>query len=122
MVRGDCVRFPGARVRMGITVAIDCMGGDHGPHVTVPAALGFLRSHPNASVILVGMKDAIAAELAKIGAGQAARMNVCHASEIVEMHESPALALRSKKDSSMRVAIGPGKAGGAQAAVSAGNT
>ncbi|MDY0048849.1 MAG: phosphate acyltransferase, partial [Thauera propionica] len=44
---------------MGVTIAIDCMGGDHGPVVTVPAALSFLRSHPDANVILVGREEAI---------------------------------------------------------------
>ena len=48
---------------MDITVAIDCMGGDHGPHVTVPSAVEYLRSDPEANIILVGIPDAIAAEL-----------------------------------------------------------
>ena len=107
---------------MGIAIAIDCMGGDHGPHVTVPAALGFVRSHPGASVILVGLEKDLARELAKLGASQQARVSVLHANEMVEMHDSPAIALRNKKNSSMRLAINLVKTGEAQAAVSAGNT
>ena len=108
--------------RMAITLAIDCMGGDHGPRVTVPAAVAFLASHPEAEVILVGLQEAIAGELARLGATGNARLRVRHAAERVEMDDSPALALRSKKNSSMRVAVDLVKSGEAQAAVSAGNT
>jgi len=107
---------------MAITLAIDCMGGDHGPRVTVPAAVAFLASHPEAEVILVGLQEAIAGELARLGATGNARLRVRHAAERVEMDDSPALALRSKKNSSMRVAVDLVKSGEAQAAVSAGNT
>jgi glycerol-3-phosphate acyltransferase PlsX len=105
---------------MTARIAIDCMGGDHGPSVTVPAALRFLVDHPAANLILVGREEAIRPLLG----GQAANpgLRVVHASEVVEMDESPALALRNKKDSSMRVAINLVKAGEADACVSAGNT
>ena len=53
---------------MDTTVAIDCMGGDHGPHVTVPAALSFLKSTPDVDIVLVGLQDAIEAELKAAGA------------------------------------------------------
>jgi glycerol-3-phosphate acyltransferase PlsX len=106
---------------MPVTIAIDCMGGDHGPHVTVPAALEFLRLHGDAEAVLVGREEALKAELAKSKAPHA-RVRIRHASEVVAMDESPAVALRSKKDSSMRVAVDLVKAGEAQAAVSAGNT
>ena len=108
--------------RMAITLAIDCMGGDHGSHVTVPAAVAFLASHPEAEVILVGLQESIEGELARLRATGSARLRVCHAAERVEMDDSPALALRSKKNSSMRVAVDLVKSGEAQAAVSAGNT
>ncbi len=107
---------------MPITVAVDCMGGDHGPHVTVPAALGFLKAHADADVVLVGLRDSIEAELKVRGAVTGPRLRVHHASEVVLMDESPALALRSKKDSSMRVAVDLVKRGEAHACVSAGNT
>ncbi|MBL8450297.1 MAG: phosphate acyltransferase PlsX [Dechloromonas sp.] len=101
-------------------IAIDCMGGDHGPSVTVPGALRFLADHPGASLVLVGREGAIRPHLGN-AAGDA-RLRLVSASEVVEMDESPALALRNKKDSSMRVAINLVKEGQAQACVSAGNT
>jgi len=107
---------------MDITLAIDCMGGDHGPHVTVPAALEFQRAHPGVDVVLVGLRDALQAELAANGATQGPRLRVHHATEVVAMDEPPAQALRYKKDSSMRVAINLVKSGEAHACVSAGNT
>jgi glycerol-3-phosphate acyltransferase PlsX len=106
---------------VAITIAIDCMGGDHGPSVTVPAALEFLESHDDATVVLVGLRERIDAELAR-GRFPAERVRVIHAPEVVAMDESPATALRSKKGSSMRLAIEQVKSGEAQAAVSAGNT
>jgi len=107
---------------MQITVAIDCMGGDHGPHVTVPAALNFLKSNSDVDIVLVGLRDAIDAELKARGARSGPRLRVHHASEVVLMDESPALALRNKKDSSVRVAVELVKNGEAHACVSAGNT
>jgi len=107
---------------MDTTVAIDCMGGDHGPHVTVPAALDFLKSSSDVDIVLVGLRDAIEAELKARGAKAGPRLRVHHASEVVAMDESPAIALRSKKDSSIRVAVDLVKSGEADACVSAGNT
>jgi phosphate acyltransferase len=107
---------------MDITVAIDAMGGDHGPHVTVPAALEALKQDSELNIVLVGISDAIEAELAarKISVGP--RLRIHHASEVVAMDESPQSALKNKKDSSMRVAINLVKNGEAHACVSAGNT
>lgn len=107
---------------MDITVAIDAMGGDHGTHVTVPAALKFLQNNPSVNLILVGLQDAIEAELRTRNAETGPRLRVHHASEVVTMDESPALALKNKKDSSMRVAANLVKTGEAHACVSAGNT
>ena len=107
---------------MGVTIAIDCMGGDHGPVVTVPAALEFLRSHPQASAILVGREEAITPLLGNAISEFGARIRVRAASEVVAMDDPPAIAMRNKKDSSMRVAVDLVKAGEANAAVSAGNT
>jgi len=104
---------------MTVTVAIDCMGGDHGPDVTVHAALDFVHKHEDVCVILVGLEERILPFLAK---DRDARVSVRHATEIVAMDESPALAIRNKKDSSMRVAIDLVKSGEADACVSAGNT
>jgi len=94
------------------------MGGDHGPHVTVPAALEFQARLPDVELVLVGVRDAIEAQLS----GKNPRLRVHPASEVVAMDEPPAQALRYKKDSSMRVAVNLVKNGEAHACVSAGNT
>lgn len=98
-----------------ITIAVDCMGGDHGPRVTLPACTRFLDQHADVQLILVGLPQSMA--------GYAhARATVVMASEVVTMDDPLEVALRRKKDSSMRVAIAQVKEGVAQAAVSAGNT
>jgi glycerol-3-phosphate acyltransferase PlsX len=107
---------------MDITVAIDAMGGDHGPHVTVPAALEALKQDNELNIVLVGISDAIESELAARKASVGPRLRIHHASEVVAMDESPQSALKNKKDSSMRVAINLVKSGEAHACVSAGNT
>jgi len=107
---------------MDITVAIDCMGGDNGPRVTVPAALEMQRGHADVAVVLVGQREALEAELARCAVAPGSRLRVHHASEVVSMDEPPAQALRYKKDSSMRVAVNLVKSGAAHACVSAGNT
>ena len=107
---------------MDITVAIDAMGGDHGPHVTVPAALAVLDRDPAVNIILVGLRDALESELAARKRVQGPRLRIHAASEVVTMDDPPAIAMRNKKDSSMRVAIDLVKSGEAHAAVSAGNT
>jgi glycerol-3-phosphate acyltransferase PlsX len=98
------------------------MGGDHGPHVTVPAVINYLDRNPGVDIVLVGLPDVIESELRAMGAALSPRLRLRPASEVVGMDESPALALRGKKDSSMRVAINLVKSGEAQACVSAGNT
>ncbi|TJZ74781.1 phosphate acyltransferase PlsX [Chitiniphilus eburneus] len=107
---------------MDITVAVDAMGGDHGTHVTVPAALRFLDDHPDVNVVLVGLPDAIEAELKARRRQSGPRLRVHAATEVVSMDESPQSALKNKKNSSMRVAINLVKSGEAHACVSAGNT
>jgi glycerol-3-phosphate acyltransferase PlsX len=98
------------------------MGGDHGPSVTIPAAISFLNRVADAELILVGLEDVLRAELKKCRAADHARITVLHASEQVMMDDPLEVALRRKKDSSMRVAIEQVKDGKAQACVSAGNT
>ena len=107
---------------MPVTLAVDAMGGDHGPSVTVPASAGFLDATPDARVILVGTRDVLEASVAKIKSGARDRLSVQAASEVVDMDEPPADALRKKKDSSMRVAVNLVKEGRADGCVSAGNT
>ena len=106
---------------MPITVAVDCMGGDHGPPVTVPGALAFARAHPEVELVLVGRPGPIEEALRAEG-GPPARVRLQPASQVVGMDEAPVQALRYKKDSSMRVAVNLVKGGAAHACVSAGNT
>ena len=107
---------------MDVTIAIDAMGGDHGTHVTVPAAVEYLRKNPGDTIVLVGLPDAIKAELRTLKTETGPSLRIHAASEVVGMDESPQLVLRNKKDSSMRVAINLVKNGEAAACVSAGNT
>jgi len=107
---------------MTVKLTIDCMGGDHGPSVTVPAAVSFVRSHPDAHLMLVGIESAIRAQLKKLKAESEPSLIVVPASEIVAMDDPVEVALRKKKDSSMRVALNRVKEGEAQACISAGNT
>lgn len=107
---------------MDITVAVDCMGGDHGPRVTVPAVVEYLRRNSGTQIVLVGLPEVIESELRALKSAQNPQLRIHPASEVVGMDESPALALRGKKNSSMRVALDLVKSGVAQACVSAGNT
>jgi len=107
---------------MTIDISIDCMGGDHGPSVTIPAALSFVKREPEATLILVGQEEVIRHELKKHKISVHPRLRIVHASEIIAMDDSLEVALRRKKDSSMRVALNLVKEGQAQACVSAGNT
>ncbi len=107
---------------MAITLAVDCMGGDHGPTVTLPAVFDFLRHDTDCTAILVGREDELRGGIGARQSEFGARLAIRHASESVGMDEPVSSALRSKKDSSMRVAIDLVKEGVAGAAVSAGNT
>ncbi len=104
-----------------IRIAVDCMGGDNGPSITLPACRAFLGAHPNAEVILVGRTDALAS------AATWPRCRIVAATEVVEMDDAIEVALRRKRDSSLRVAVNQVKAdanvaAAAHACVSAGNT
>jgi len=104
-----------------IRLAVDCMGGDHGPAVTLPAAKAFLAAHPQAELLLVGLPGALTA------AADWPRCRIVLASEVVTMEDTVEVALRRKRNSSMRVAISQlksveGAAPLADACVSAGNT
>ncbi|MGZ9046136.1 MAG: phosphate acyltransferase PlsX [Telluria sp.] len=107
---------------MTIKISIDCMGGDHGPSVTIPAAIAFVNKEREAELILVGLEDELRAELKKHKADGHPRLSVVNATEMVTMDDPLEVALRRKKDSSMRVAIELVKDGKAKACVSAGNT
>jgi glycerol-3-phosphate acyltransferase PlsX len=103
-----------------IAISLDAMGGDHGVSVVVPAAVEYLKRDPEVRLILVGREEAIREQLP--GGELPDRLSIRPASQEVAMDESPSRALRSKKDSSMRVAIDLVKSGEADACVSAGNT
>ena len=98
-----------------VRIAVDCMGGDYGPAVTLPACRAFLDKHQNAELVLVGAAAALA------GSHGWPRCTQVAATEVVSMDDPVEVALRKKRDSSMRVAINQLK-DGAHACVSAGNT
>lgn len=105
-----------------LTITVDAMGGDHGPHVTVKAALNILRRQEDVNIVLVGLENAIQAELKAHHAHTNPRLRIHHASEVVKMDDPINVALRVKKDSSMRQTAELVKRGEADAGVSAGNT
>ena len=107
---------------MSPTVALDAMGGDHGPSVVVPAALAVLAELDELKLVLVGDQGVLESELARNGGEPSSRLQLVHASQQVEMDELPSQALRNKKDSSMRLAVNLVVDEGADACVSAGNT
>ena len=106
-----------------ITISIDAMSGDRGLSATIPAALEIVARHAHVNLMLVGDPQQINRRLSSEGGRRAAeRLQVVAASELVGMDESPASALRKKKDSSMRVAIDLVQQGRADACISSGNT
>lgn len=106
---------------MTVSISVDAMGGDFGPKITVPASLNFLKSHPDASITLVG-NESIIQKLLKKPIDSFDRLSIIHTTQFVTMDESPQSALKNKKSSSMRLAINLVKEGAADAIVSAGNT
>ncbi|HEX5825794.1 MAG TPA: phosphate acyltransferase PlsX [Candidatus Limnocylindrales bacterium] len=102
----------------GVTIAVDAMGGDHGPTEVVPGAIDHARSHSQDRVILVGDE----ATVRRIAGTLPANVSIVHASEVVGMDEHPARALRDKKDSTILVATDLVKSGDADALVTAGHT
>lgn len=112
---------PPAAPLAGVRVAVDCMGGDHGPAITLPACRAFLDRHPDAQLLLVGHEQALHEARAW------PRCRIVAASEVIAMDDPVEVALRRKRDSSMRVAIAQlkprdGSAPAADVCVSAGNT
>ena len=97
------------------------MGGDHAPQMNIEGAVQTVQESDDTEVILVGDETAIRKEL-KGRKYEAGRISVVHASQVVEMHESPTVAIRKKRDSSIRVGVGLVKAGEADAFVSAGHS
>jgi glycerol-3-phosphate acyltransferase PlsX len=102
----------------GVRVAVDAMGGDHGPTEVIPGALDHAAAHPEDKVILVGD----AATIRTIGGDLPLNVSIVHASQVIGMDEHPALAMREKKDASIIVAMDLVKRGKADAVVTAGHT
>lgn len=107
---------------MSVTLAIDAMGGDHGIVITVPACCDFLEKHDDVKIVLVGNPDLLKQALSKFPKAPIERIQIIAASEVVLMDDPIDIALRRKKDSSMRIAITQVKEGLADAVVSSGNT
>ncbi|NBM55117.1 phosphate acyltransferase PlsX [Proteus vulgaris] len=105
-----------------LTIALDAMGGDFGPRITVPACLRALASNPHLKILLVGQPDAISPLLADQNAELISRLHVIPAEHIVANDAKPSHGIRASKGTSMRVALDLVKTGEAQACVSAGNT
>lgn len=105
-----------------LTIALDVMGGDKGPLVTIPAAISAVQENPELHLILCGDENVITDILTSHNALEHPNFTLHFTTEVVEMHEKPAIAIRTKKDSSMRKALDLVKEGKAQACVSAGNT
>jgi glycerol-3-phosphate acyltransferase PlsX len=102
----------------GVTIAVDAMGGDHGPEEVVPGALDHARANPQDRLILIGDESTVR----RIAGELPANVSIVHASEVVGMDEHPAMTLREKKDSSILVAMDLVKRGEADAVVTAGHS
>ncbi|MGL6316283.1 phosphate acyltransferase PlsX [Vibrio sp. WXL103] len=105
-----------------ITVALDAMGGDFGPRVTVPAAVQALSHFPALKVILVGDHQSISTQLSQLGRSEDAQLSIRHADQVISNHEKPSVALRHYQRSSMAVCLDLVAQGKADAVVSGGNT
>lgn len=104
-------------------IALDAMGSDRAPAVEVEGAVGALLDRSDdVRVVLVGNKEKIEAELARFPDAPRDRLEIVHASEVIEMGEAPATAIRRKRDSSIVVGVNLLKAGEVDAFISAGST
>ena len=116
---GSTAGEPATSRRIGVRVAVDAMGGDHGPSEVVPGALAYARANPGDRVLLVGARAVIELHL---GAAPPANVELVHAAQVIEMDEQPALALREKRDASILIATDLVRRGEADAVVTAGHT
>jgi phosphate acyltransferase len=107
---------------INLTIALDVMGGDQGPHVTLSAAMLAVENFPDLHLLLCGDENVIVETLSKKQFYPHPRITVFPTTQVVEMDDKPIYALRNKKQSSMRKALDLVHDGQAQACVSAGNT
>jgi len=108
-----------------VIIAVDAMGGDHGPQTVISGAIAALEDTDISKIILVGRKDEIEAACSRGGTlppGYMERIEIVHADQVIEMDETPTTALKAKKDSSIVVGLNLVKSGQAAAFVSAGST
>jgi len=105
-----------------LTISLDIMGGDQGPHITIPSAIMAVKYSSNLHLILCGDEQVIIAALIKHKFYPHPQLTIYPTTEVVEMDDKPSIAMRSKKDSSMRKALDLVKEGKSRACVSAGNT
>src|SRR5690606_23370019 len=105
-----------------VTLAVDAMGGDSGPRVTVPAVVQALQAQQDLRVLLFGRQADIRAELPAAAARFSDRLEIIHCEDVVSMADAPSAALRSKKDASIRRMLEAVRDGQADGCVSAGNT
>ncbi|SIO65603.1 phosphate:acyl-[acyl carrier protein] acyltransferase [Singulisphaera sp. GP187] len=103
-------------------IALDAMGGDHAPGPIVAGAVEAVHDQPGLTVVLVGDRERIEAELAKAPQADLDRLPIVHASQVVGMEEKPVEALRKKRDNSISKCWGLMASGDVKAVVSAGNT
>jgi glycerol-3-phosphate acyltransferase PlsX len=103
-----------------VRIAVDAMGGDKGPRVVVPGAIdAILARRGDMRLVLVGREEEVRPLVGGVDPGL---IEIVHASETIDMHESPANAIRRKKDASITVALRLLREGKVDAMVSAGNT
>ncbi|MEO5964365.1 MAG: phosphate acyltransferase PlsX [Candidatus Limnocylindrales bacterium] len=102
----------------GVRIAVDAMGGDHGASEVVPGAIAYAQGRPDDTVILVGDT----AVIERLAPERPPNVRIVHASQVIGMHEHPAMALREKKDATILVAMDLVRRGDADAVVTAGHT
>jgi phosphate acyltransferase len=103
-------------------IALDAMGGDYAPGPIVAGAVEAVRDREDLTVLLVGDREKVEAELGKFPDAHLDRLPVIHASQVVGMEEKPVDALRKKRDNSISRSWALLASGEAKAVVSAGNT
>lgn len=106
-------------------IALDAMGGDHGPEMLIQGAIAATKEHQGLKVVLVGAEDYLQQEIEKVAgknSDAADKLSVIHAPSVIGMDESPVDAVRKKKDASVMVAFDLVRSGEADAVVSAGNS
>jgi phosphate acyltransferase len=104
-----------------LTIAVDAMGGDQAPGPEVHGAVRAAKTQ-DVNIILVGREDVLKSELAKHDGWRSLSIRIAHASEVITMADSPSKVVRTKRDSSIRVAARLVREGEAQGLISAGNT